>query len=219
MKILKLLCATSVVLFPYFAYGAVTTVCNPADYSPMDYCMTSGRPGGDFTFAIAQNCKTEKYHSYTGKQGMVCVPYCTECNIGYKLSTDTCSMTTGKCDILGGVLQLNELDHLCGTLIVPTCIADAASECPEDTWGNSPNCKPCPTNATCPGGNNSTFYCNRGYFKNGNYCTRCPAMGTTYGTTKIIGATDITQCYISAGTIGSDETGTFTYTNDCYYTE
>lgn len=217
MKLLKIICTTNVVLFPYFAHAAVTTVCNPTDYSPMDYCMTSGRPNGDYEFAIAQNCKTKKYHSYTGKNGMVCVPYCTTCGAGYKLTTDTCSMSTGKCDIIGSVLQLNELDHLCGTLIVPTCVADTDAECPEGTYGTSPNCKTCPTFASCPGGNGSIFYCNKGYYKDDTRCTRCPKYDNVYGTTSGSGATAVTQCYIASGVELSDETGTFTYTSNCYY--
>lgn len=50
-------------------------------------------------------------------------------------------------------------------------------------------------------------------------CTRCPASGGVYGTTAAAGATSITECYIPSGTTFSDDTGSGTYTNACYYTE
>lgn len=39
-------------------------------------------------------------------------------------------------------------------------------------------CTKCPANATCAGGNGSTFICNSGYYKNGSACTACPANAT-----------------------------------------
>lgn len=77
----------------------------------------------------------------------------------------------------------------------------------------SAGCTICPSNATCSGGNNSTFVCNKGYYKNGTSCTACPSSGTTSTT----GATAITQCYIPTGTSFSDSTGSGTYTGNCYY--
>lgn len=48
-------------------------------------------------------------------------------------------------------------------------------------------------------------------------CTRCPSSGGVYGTTATSGATSITECYLAVGTTGSDSSGSFTYTSDCYY--
>ncbi len=78
-------------------------------------------------------------------------------------------------------------------------------------------CTACPANATCTAGGNSTFTCNKGYYKNGTSCTRCPASGGTYGTTSAAGATSITSCYLPSGTSFSDSTGSGTYTGNCYY--
>ena len=77
----------------------------------------------------------------------------------------------------------------------------------------SSGCTKCPSNATCAGGNGSTFVCAKGYYKSGSSCADCPNNGTTSGT----GATSISSCYIPSGTTGSDSTGTFKYVGNCYY--
>lgn len=43
-------------------------------------------------------------------------------------------------------------------------------------------------------------------------CTACPTPGTSAK-----GARKITDCYIANGTTGSDSTGSYKYTSDCYY--
>ncbi|MDE6482091.1 MAG: hypothetical protein K2L25_04715 [Alphaproteobacteria bacterium] len=48
-------------------------------------------------------------------------------------------------------------------------------------------------------------------------CTRCPASGGTYGLTSGKGSTQITDCYFPAGLLIKDTTGTYQYTQDCYY--
>ena len=79
--------------------------------------------------------------------------------------------------------------------------------------GNRSGCTACPSNATCAGGNNSTFSCNRVYYKNGSACTVCPGGGTT----SAAGATSVSSCYIPSGTSFSDATGSGTYTSNCPY--
>lgn len=81
--------------------------------------------------------------------------------------------------------------------------------------GRLDTCTACPSNATCGGG--STFSCNKGYYKNGSLCSRCPASGGVYGTTSGTGATAITECYIPADSTFSDSTGSGTYNGDCFY--
>lgn len=70
----------------------------------------------------------------------------------------------------------------------------------------------CPTNSTCT--STSSFSCNRGFYKNGSSCTACPGGGTTPRS----GATSVTSCYLAAGATGSDSSGSYTFTSDCYYT-
>ncbi len=60
--------------------------------------------------------------------------------------------------------------------------------------------------------------CEKGSYKSGTTCKPCPADNSVNGTTAGTGATSATECYIAAGTSVKGITGTYTYTNDCYYT-
>lgn len=106
--------------------------------------------------------------------------------------------------------------------IAPTCTTYKTTYACDDGYYGTPTgnvsgaCKSCPTNATCAKGNNSTFICNEGYYKNGSTCTKCPISDGMYGTTAT-GATSITGCYMPANTVLSDTIGDYTYTGDCYY--
>lgn len=74
---------------------------------------------------------------------------------------------------------------------------------------------------TCERTESTSYRCAAGYYGrtvNGTTgCTRCPSSGGVYGTSAA-GSTAITSCYIPSGTTSSDGTGTFEYTEDCYYT-
>lgn len=78
-------------------------------------------------------------------------------------------------------------------------------------------CKACPANSTCSSYTN--FSCNRGYYKSGGSCARCPKDSNTgtYGTTSGSGSTSISSCYIPANGSYSNTYGNFTYTSNCYY--
>ncbi len=83
---------------------------------------------------------------------------------------------------------------------------------------SSAGCTKCPDNATCAGGNNSTFVCDKVYYKWVNTCRPCPLSDNgVRGTTASTGATLITDCYLPAGTAFSDDTGSGIYTSRCYY--
>lgn len=64
------------------------------------------------------------------------------------------------------------------------------------------------------------YRCAAGYYGNAKGtsvynltgCNQCPSGGTSAA-----GATVITGCYLPSGTTGSDSTGTYTYTSNCYY--
>ncbi len=91
------------------------------------------------------------------------------------------------------------------------------SECASGYYGTATSttsgCTACPSNATCAGGNNSTFVCKKGYYKNGSSCSACPGSGTT----SAAGATSISSCYIPSGTAFSDSEGGGEYTANCPY--
>jgi hypothetical protein len=72
------------------------------------------------------------------------------------------------------------------------------------------------------------YYCDPGYYVDsaGTGCLKCPNIQEQTDTESLISATtkekntgDIYSCYGPKGTIGYDILGTFTYTEDCYYSE
>ena len=55
--------------------------------------------------------------------------------------------------------------------------------------------------------------CKAGYYLNGVTCYPCVGGGTS----KDKNSSGLSACYLPAGTVDSDISGTFTYTEDCYY--
>lgn len=60
--------------------------------------------------------------------------------------------------------------------------------------------------------------CKPGYYLSSDDCIRCPSSDGIYGTTEDYNTGDITSCYIQSGTGGIDDTGSWVYTENCYYT-
>lgn len=62
----------------------------------------------------------------------------------------------------------------------------------------------------------TTYKCEAGYYGNprtsSGTCTKCPSPGTSAE-----GSTSQSDCYIPAGTTGSDSSGTYKYVSDCHY--
>lgn len=54
------------------------------------------------------------------------------------------------------------------------------------------------------------YLADKGGFKQ---CEKCPSPGTSDDRN----STDVTACYIPAGTTMTDNTGTFTYDSNCHY--
>lgn len=76
--------------------------------------------------------------------------------------------------------------------------------------------------AACVATDKSYTACKSGYYltevididsQKSGMCLSCPESGTSAD--KNSGS--ITSCYLPSGTTGSDATGTYEYTNDCYY--
>ena len=61
--------------------------------------------------------------------------------------------------------------------------------------------------------------CKRGEYLADLNCTPCPSFNSVSGTTQLMGPNKITDCYIPSGNVFTDNTGTYTLTDDCYYTE
>ncbi|HIS71043.1 MAG TPA: hypothetical protein IAD02_03600 [Candidatus Enterousia intestinigallinarum] len=72
----------------------------------------------------------------------------------------------------------------------------------------------CSTSTKCT--SSIQYRCAAGYYGrtiNGSSgCTCCPNSGSS-----VAGSTVITSCYLPSGTTGTDTSGTYTYTADCYY--
>lgn len=75
---------------------------------------------------------------------------------------------------------------------------------------------------SCSGSSSYEYGCAAGYYQTGASggtitCSECPSLGTLKGTSAE-GSTDITACYLPANKDGTDNTGTFQFTSNCYYT-
>ena len=55
--------------------------------------------------------------------------------------------------------------------------------------------------------------CNSGYYLAIGNCATCPSPGTKSDG----GTSGISGCYIPSGTTGSDGSGSYTYSGNCYY--
>lgn len=112
--------------------------------------------------------------------------------------------------------------YQCGEIMtIYFCCRDCDSSCNSDrdysyagTGSQKFTTRTCNCDGTCT--ESTSYRCTAGYYGNPNasapHCTPCPAPGTS-GT----GAYSISHCYIPSGTTGSDASGTFTYTSNCYY--
>ena len=113
----------------------------------------------------------------------------------------------------------------CGTLTWYTCVIECdgtCDNCYSTTWTRGFYNTEQRTVATC---NTQTCVCTKkvehrcsaGYYGtvtlvSSSACTQCPSPGTSAA-----GSTSQSDCYIPAGTTGSDSTGTYKYTSNCYY--
>ncbi len=65
----------------------------------------------------------------------------------------------------------------------------------------------------------STCKCLKGYYSSAEKCVRCPADADgNYGTTAAAGdTTRPTDCYLTRATEYQDDSGSYSYTQNCYY--
>lgn len=106
-------------------------------------------------------------------------------------STLTCNCGTSstglanKYGIVATTTQKQE-SYYVGQTAYSRCVAGTTTyKCASGYYGTatsaSAGCTACPDNATCAGGNGSTFICNRGYYKSGAACQPCPNSGGING--------------------------------------
>ena len=152
------------------------------------------------------------------------VHYTASCSDTYGSGQKTCidSNEGRSCMVItGGVcpetIQNNTCANVCECYEYGECVYTSCKSGYYMPTNSQGDCVACPANATCSGGT-ALFSCNAGYYRNGTSCSRCPSSGGVYGTSAA-GSTKITDCYLPASTTGSDSTGTFTYTSNCYYVQ
>ncbi len=60
--------------------------------------------------------------------------------------------------------------------------------------------------------------CNTGYYLANNACNRCPDQDGATGTTVASNSGGKTSCYMPTSASMTDNTGTYSFTANCYYT-
>ena len=183
--------------------GTLCLVCNSA------HALEAITPGGSLT--PSSSCTTATYE--------LCPygTYATSCSV---TACNTCQNGSSYSNTAGIVTKISAGTYSANCGIEPhTCSCKSQTttyECADGYYGSPTDprtgCTPCPDNATCPLGNNTTFtcnskylktddscipcptigvyscsgatlICNKGYYRNGNSCSRCPSSGGVYGTT------------------------------------
>ena len=183
--------------------GTLCLVCNSA------HALEAITPGGSLT--PSSSCTTATYE--------LCPygTYATSCSV---TACNTCQNGSSYSNTAGIVTKISAGTYSANCGIEPhTCSCKGQTttyECADGYYGSPADprtgCTPCPDNATCPLGNNTTFTCNskylktddscipcptigvyscsgatlicdKGYYRNGNSCSRCPSSGGVYGTT------------------------------------
>ncbi len=68
---------------------------------------------------------------------------------------------------------------------------------------------------------NTEYRCAAGYYGSAPFlCNDCKtATGNSAATSQAGQASDVTSCYLPAGYIGNDASGTYTYTANCFYSD
>ncbi len=200
-------------LLPLNAATAINPVCRPAACSGLD---TSGPINN------IRNCSSYSDTCYSGAK----IRTCNTCDSGYTLTETTTTLTTCTGNITYYYCKAD-----IGGDIDPIICNGTCSDCDSSTWTAAGTGYQQRTNATC---NTKTCLCTKsteyrcasGYYGTppklqmiGNLkgCTRCPSSGGIYGLSDVGRNSEITDCYMTNDS--SDNTGDFTYTSKCYYTE
>ncbi|MBR5566667.1 MAG: hypothetical protein IKW09_01005 [Alphaproteobacteria bacterium] len=197
--------------------------------------------------AVLLFCTTNAYAMFADHSALC--PHLDTENIvsaGYTIFDDSCNEKSELCDEFGNyisdggdvsycsasVMQEEELEMFWrgdGMISVDSCWVEVVNtyySCAPGYYGTATGCDTgctvCPSNATCSGGNYSTFVCNGGYYKSGASCVRCPQHSSSgnYGSSSS-GAISNTGCYIGAGTTwtfnDTKGSGSEKFPSTCYY--
>ena len=175
------------------AVGALCVPIGPGAYGALNCCNMGLCP---------ISCSSVSYDSRCTN-----TTFCTSCKTSTRTANGVTTTTT------------RSMTSTCSSSchVTPSCnITSTTYKCASGYYGTATSafagCTKCPNNATCAGGNGSTFVCNSGTYKTSSGCASCPWPGTSAA-----GSTSISSCYIRSGTLGSDDSGSYKYTADCYY--
>jgi hypothetical protein len=145
----------------------------------------------------------------------------TLCTNGTCKTTTTITNTYGVVTVAVKSISWNCPSSDTGTITCACATESTTYRCGIGYYGtatsSSAGCTACPSGGTCAGGNNSTFICQAGYYKNIVACSNCAVATNHPSATSNSGSTSITACYLPSGTVGSDTTGDFAYTGQCNY--
>lgn len=177
---------------------------------------------------------TERCSSYGVTAGAAC--YNSMLPSGILPSVDCISSSSG-CKFANCRSSSNDGNLRCGCYMGGTCPEIACpSECPNRSQGgtNDPwtQVGTQPVWALCFGEKNDPiceYRCANGYYGGGHAytfgttikCTKCPTANFTinkYSTQGVVSTTE-TDCYIPTDAIGTDTSGTWQFTNSCFYTK
>lgn len=208
-------------LLPFNASRAVMAICRAASCSSESDSTPTN---------VIRNCSSYSDSCYSGAR----IRTCNTCNSGYTRTQETTTVTTCTGNITyyyckssgssgggdggdGGDTgdgEITDCAHLCDDCTSRLSIWMGVLGSPGYESKTTKRCGPL-TKCECV--SNTEYRCAAGYYGTSYFsgtkgCTKCPGDGTSLAGSN----TKITDCYMTGG---SDDTGTFTYTPNCYYTE
>lgn len=228
----KLLTAAAICLICADAYALTaggTTCIQPVE---LENCFS----------VDSTSCSCDVINACTSESVGLPVGYSGDVTRGIVVTTSgskcycSCGMKSGTLSCAPGYTGTAKYTYSNGNDIFSGCTKESTcdgtcDDCVSTDWTPGLSGLETQTTATC---NKLTCECTKiidtrcqaGYYGSGRFtingtdpCTICPSSGGIAGQSVTGSNTKITDCYIPANTSMSDGTGTYTYTNNCYYTE
>lgn len=194
--------------------------------------------------AISSNCIAANYQT-SASCVMDYIKICPElpdnAQIRYDSATcgstsDACAKCTGTITVPTGYKTANNATKVSVTA-KESCATKDNTSLSLNTYVKTCSCEPQSTTVTCDTANgytgtpyisNGAFYgcakqsstttCAQGEYLASDHCEKCPSLhGVAATTTKLRVKYLITDCYIPKDSVITDETGTYTLTDDCKY--
>lgn len=230
LKKLILACVIGVGILPGQVWSG-TLICTYGDLSDQLHCIGAADAiytnssenaicecGGSEIGNIVYSCNDGSWHMvFSGCK-------CTTCNVT-RSQVNSIAIT-------GGRRLLNQVTKSCASgCVCSDCsgtVNEYVCECNTGYTVVNQGTSACSCEENIVAGTCYVYYCDPGYYvdSTGTGCLKCPNIQEQTDTESLISATtkekntgDIYSCYGPKGTTGYDILGTFTYTEDCYYSE